>query len=297
MPSCPQFQSFALLRRAVAVLLLSLALEVTAPLPAHSGEAPVRRPLKIYIITDLEGASGVYKFSQTREVDSPLYRPACEYLMGDIAAVVRGLRSAGVEEILVVDGHGTQAFVPHLMEKGARYVTGVPRPGVLWGLDNTYAGLIFVGQHAMAGTADGVLHHTQSSKGENRYWYNGVESGELAQVAAYAAHFGVPPVLVTGDDATCREARKFFGEPCLTVSVKQGLARESAVLLPFEETREALFDAARKVPSVIPLCRPYVIQFPVQARKESLAFDLAFPKGKLVKKEGQIESPLKLFEF
>lgn len=43
--------------------------------------------LKIYIVTDLEGASGVYQFSQTREV-GPLNESAKEYLMGDIAAAI-----------------------------------------------------------------------------------------------------------------------------------------------------------------------------------------------------------------
>jgi len=52
------------------------------------------KPLRIYIVTDLEGASGVYKFTQTREPGHPLGEKAKEYLIGDIAAVVRGLRSA-----------------------------------------------------------------------------------------------------------------------------------------------------------------------------------------------------------
>jgi hypothetical protein len=85
--------------------------------------------LRIYIVTDLEGASGVYQFAQTREPDNPLCEKAKEYLMGDIAAVVRGLRAANVTEIVVLDGHGSQAFVPHLMEPGAKYITGKPRPG------------------------------------------------------------------------------------------------------------------------------------------------------------------------
>src|ERR1035437_432738 len=144
---------------------------------------PTAAQLRIYIVTDLEGASGVYKFAQTREAGTPLGEKAKEYLMGDIAAVVRGLRDAHVTEILVLDGHGAQAFVPHLMARGAKYITGLPRPGPSWGLDESFAGLIQLGAHAMMGTPDGVLCHTQSSRTENRYWYNGVESGELAQCA------------------------------------------------------------------------------------------------------------------
>ncbi len=98
-------------------------------------------------------------------------------------------------EIVVLDGHGSQAFVPHLMEPGAKYITGKPRPGPLTGLDELFDGLIQLGAHAMMGTPDGVLAHTQSSRTENRYWYNGVESGELAQCAAIARHYGVLPII------------------------------------------------------------------------------------------------------
>ena len=212
---------------AVGLIVWAVALPATAQQPAAAA------PKKIYVVTDLEGISGVYKFTQTRETDTPLALQAREYFMGDLAAVVRGLRDGGATEILVLDGHGNQAVIPHLMEPGAKYLTGLPRPPGLHGLDETYAGLVFVGYHAMMGTPDGVLHHTQSSKSENRYWYNGVESGELAQCAAIAAHFGVPPILVTGDEAVCREAKQFFGDACVTVAVKQGVARESAILYPF----------------------------------------------------------------
>jgi len=255
-------------------------------------------PRRIYILTDLEGASGVYQFAQTREPGTPLGEKAKEYLMGDIAAVVRGLRSAGVTEILVLDGHGSQAFVPHLMEPGAKYITGKPRPGPpLYGLDDSFAGLIQLGAHAMMGTPDGVLHHTQSSRGENRYWYNGVESGELAQCAAVAGHYGVPTIMVTGDEATCREADKFFGTNCVTVAVKRGISREAAVLYPFDETRRSLYEGAQRAVAAIPHCQPYKLSLPIQARKEHLVFDSPTAPGRKVSKEGIIEDVTKLLEF
>ncbi len=252
--------------------------------------------IKIYVNTDLEGVSGVYKFAQTREVDTPLNLQAREYFMGDLAAVVRGLRDGGATEILVYDGHGSQAFIPHLMEPGAKYATGKPKPE-MWGVDKTYSGLVLLGFHAMMGTPDGVLNHTQSSKTENRYWYNGVESGELAQVAALAGCYGVPPILVTGDEATCREARQFFGSNCVTVAVKKGIGREAAVLYPFEETRKALYEGAKRAVAAIPHCRPYVLKGPIQARKQWLVLGKEDAEPKLMRKEGVIEDPLRLLDF
>ena len=129
---------------------------------------PVNAQKKIYIITDLEGISGVFKFGQTREKDSPANIQACEYFMDDLSAVIRGLRAGGATEILVVDGHGNQCVIPHMMEPGVKYVTGVPRPGAIWGLDESFVGMVQLGAHAMMGTPDGVLNHTQSSKGEKQ---------------------------------------------------------------------------------------------------------------------------------
>jgi D-amino peptidase len=256
-----------------------------------------KEPLKIYIVTDLEGASGVYKFSQTRDKDSPLNVAACRYLMDDIAAVIRGLRDAGVEQIIVLDGHGNQTVIPDLMTPGATYITGTPRPELTPGLDATCSGMIMVGQHAMMGAPDGVLCHTQNSRGENHYWYNGVESGEIVQNAAIAGHHGVPTIMVTGDEATCREATKFLGPGCVTVAVKRGLAREAAELYPFEETHKSLYEGAKRAVAAIPQCKPFTMTMPIKAKKQWLLFDAENPKGKLMTKEGEITEVLRIYEF
>ena len=262
-----------------------------------SGFFSLTAQIKIFIETDLEGVSGVYKFSQTREKGTPENIQACEYFMGDLAAVVQGLRDGGATEIIIIDGHGNQAFIPHLMVAGAKYVTGKPRPdGNRWSLDKSFSGIVMFGFHAMNGTPDGVLCHTQSSMSENKYWYNGVESGELAQTASVAGYFGVPPILVTGDEATCREARKFFGEGVITVATKEGLAREAAVLYPFEETRKALYEGAKKAIAAIPNCKPYILKTPVNVKEEWLEKESSTIRPKLVTREKVVENPLHLFD-
>jgi D-amino peptidase len=253
--------------------------------------------IKIFIETDLEGVSGVFNFTQTREKGSPENLLACEYFMGDLAAVVRGLRDGGADEIIIIDGHGNQAMVPHLMVPGAVYVTGKPKPdGNHWKLDKSFSGIVMFGFHAMNGTKDGVLCHTQSSKTENKYWYNGVESGELAQTAIIAGHFGVPPILVTGDVATCREAVKFFGSGIVTVATKEGIGREAAALYPFEDTRKALYEGAKRAIAAIPNCKPYIISTPIKAKMEYLDFDPSLPKPRLVGKEWVIPTALQLLD-
>ncbi len=279
-----------------AVLLLGAAARQQPAAPEADRGA---RPVKIYVNTDLEGISGVFKFAQTREKDSPANIQACEYFMGDVAAVVRGLRDGGATEVVVLDGHGSQAVIPHLMAPGAVYITGTPRPGAgnLSELDSSFAGMVMLGFHAMMGTPDGVLNHTQSSRTENRYWYNGVESGELVQNAAIAGHYGVPPILVTGDEATCREAKRFLGDDIVTVAVKKGLARESAVLYPFEETRKALYEGARRAMATIGSRRPYVLKTPIAVKEQFLDLDPSLPKPRLVTREGVARDALHLLSW
>ena len=272
-------------------------LAVLALLAVLAGSSASGAGVKIYIVTDLEGASGVYKFTQTREMQSPHGQEAMAYLMGDIASVVRGLRDAGATDILVVDGHdGGNNFIPHLMEPGAKYVTGTPRP-LSYGLDESVQGVVMVGYHAMMGTSDGVLHHTQSSKSENRYWYNGVESGEIAQEALLAGHYNVPPIMVTGDEAVCREAKKFFGDSCVTVAVKRGISREAAVLYPFTETRQALYEGAKQAVAAIPKCKPYKITLPIKGKLQFLTFGEPGAKPKLVTKEREMPTALDILNF
>lgn len=272
-------------------ILLIISAIVTLMGPASAQ----KKQRKIYLNTDLEGISGVFKFAQTREKDTPLNIQACEYFMGDLAAVIHGLRDGGATEIVVLDGHGSQAVIPHLMDPGATYITGTPRKGPLTELDSTYAGMVMIGFHAMNGTPDGVLHHTQSSKTEAKYWYNGVEWGEMAQNAAIAGYYDVPVLMMSGDEAACREARKFFGDKIVTVATKKGLARESAQLYPFSQTRKALYEGAKRAMTVIPYCKPYKPQYPLNAKKQSLQGD---PKDqRTVSKEGIVNDGLHILNF
>lgn len=254
---------------------------------------------KIYIATDLEGASGVYRFEQTRDRTSPYYREAVDYLMGDIAAAVRGFRDAGAEEIVVLDGHGGgNNFNPALLEPGARYVSGIRSAhSALWPLDKQFAGLVLLGYHAMWGTPDGVLHHTQSSTSERRFWYNGVESGEIVQHAAIAGHQGVPVIMVTGDEATCREARRFLGKAPVTVVTKQGISREGAILRPFAETRAAIYDGAREAFARIRRCRPFRLKLPIRARCQLLVTDARPAQTRLVTHRATLRDVSKIIAF
>jgi D-amino peptidase len=157
--------------------------------------------------------------------------------------------------------------------------------------------MVQLGAHAMMGTPDGVLNHTQSSKSENRYWYNGIECGELVQIALIAGYYDVPTILVTGDEATCREAEHFFGESCVTVAVKEGIAREAAILYSFKETRKALYEGARKSMEALSQCKPYKMDMPIKGKLQYLDLKSDPEDPEIITREAVFEDARDIVKF
>jgi D-amino peptidase len=252
--------------------------------------------MKIFIFADLEGCSGICKFTQTSDkpdskhlppqeamVDYAAYDEARHLLMGDLNACIDGLRDAGVDEIVARDGHGIPYnFVPGEMRSGVRYCVGEWGDPPLGGLEPDCDAIILLGHHAMAGTPDGILCHTQSPARDDHYFYNERETGEIGQEALIAGHFGIPLIMVTGDDAACRETRDFFGDAPVAVSVKTGLSREGALFLPPETARQLIREGAKEAVARLPQCKPYTIDLPIHARlrvKDKAAGDRVRPKA------------------
>ncbi len=261
--------------------------------------------MKIYVCTDMEGISGISTFAQCGR-DPDLYqKEGRPLLMADIAALVEGLLAGGATEIVVGDGHGSGCnFVPELMHPGARYFTGTERPRPASGLDETFDGAILLGYHAMNGTETGMLHHTQSSLAETKYWYNGVESGEIVQSSLVLGHFGVPVVMVTGDVATCEEARRFLGDGIVTVAVKEGWSRQCGVLLAPAKAHELIREGAAECLGRIDGCKPFKMDLPIEGKMVVQNPEYAAKRGEnLGKKVSEntwtavFESPLDIYKF
>jgi len=105
---------------------------------------------------------------------------------------------------------------------------------------------VFVGYHAEAGTAAAILDHTISSAVVHAVRINGLELPELGINAAVAGYFKVPVVMLSGDAAACRQAKAVLGPEIATAEVKEAIGRSAAKLVPQEEARQRLRDAARE---------------------------------------------------
>lgn len=219
--------------------------------------------MRVFIMTDLEGISCVTS-NLVWDSNTSEYREGCIRLMADTNAAVRAAFDAGADEVYVFDGHGSgKNFIPGALDARARHVTDYDEKGIFDGCK----AFLLIGNHAKAGTERAFLDHTQSSKNWYNYYINGKTYGELAQEAAYCGAYGVPVVMISGDDAACREAKEMIeGIEC--AEVKTALGRHSAVALPAEEAERRIYDAAlagiRKAAEI----KPFKVSLPAEIKVE-----------------------------
>lgn len=197
--------------------------------------------MKILMMTDLEGVAGVVSFDTQTSSTGRYYDAARKLLTAEVNAAVDGLIQAGVEEVLVIDGHGPGAISFEDLHPAARLLHG--RPLAPWadlaGVFQAYDAGIMIGQHAMAGVPTGTLNHTQNSRAIDYYQLNGRKIGEIAQFALFCGALGLPMIFLSGDEDACQEAQSFM-PGIVTAPVKQGLGRGSAISLSAPESRRRI---------------------------------------------------------
>jgi D-amino peptidase len=166
--------------------------------------------MRIYISADIEGISGVVSLEQCDQV-SREYQRARHLMTSELSAAVAGAIAGGAQEVLVNDGHGGKKnLVIEELDPRARLVTGDPKPlTMMAGIDRSFAGAMLVGYHSRA-CSRGVLNHTVSGR-IRRFTVNGREVGEAGMNAGIAGYFGVPVIMVSGDDILEQEVRDFPG--------------------------------------------------------------------------------------
>jgi D-amino peptidase len=98
------------------------------------------------------------------------------------------------------------------------------------GIDASFAAVIFIGYHTSTSSLTGVRAHTISSALLTRVAINGTSMSEAGINAAIAAQFGVPVVMITGDDQIVAESKQRLG-PIEGVAVKRAVGFHSAATL------------------------------------------------------------------
>lgn len=165
---------------------------------------PIERP-RVLIITDMEGVGGVYDADEQLLPGQRRFEESRKYLIGEVNAAVQGALRGGAREVVVWDGHDdSRTLSISDLPVGAQLIQGTPTPADYYLEDRLYDGILFIGQHAMAGTKNGILAHSQSFSIQS-ISINGKPVGELGQVAAIAGYFNIPVIMLSGDQAACDE--------------------------------------------------------------------------------------------
>ncbi len=188
--------------------------------------------MKLLIACDMEGISGVVNWDHVTPGHAE-YQRFRRIMTQDVNAAIAGAAAAGATEFLVTDGHwsGSNILVEEL-DPRAVLNCGSPSPmSMASGADAGVDAAFFIGYHARIGTPNAVLDHTWSSRRVANLWINGRLTGEFGLNAAVCGHYGVPALLISGDQSVCAEAREWVGE-IETVQVKRASGRESASVLP-----------------------------------------------------------------
>jgi len=226
---------------ACSLIVASAVLLVPGALTAQEG-------LKIYISADMEGVVGTVTDEQLGPSGFE-YERARRWMTEEVNAAIRGARAAGATEIVVSDSHGNgQNLLLDELPEDITVIRSWPRPlAMMAGIDETFDGAIFIGYHASTDNSEGVRAHTMSSARLTSVKLNGAPVPETGINAAIAGHFGVPVIMLSGDDVIANEATALLGD-VETAVVKQAYGFHSAeTLMPAAAYRLIEETAARAV--------------------------------------------------
>ncbi len=234
--------------------------------------------MKILIASDMEGITGVVNWDQVTPGHYE-YTRFRKLMTEDVNAAVRGAFEAGAQEVIVADGHwnGTNILIEEL-DPRARLNASTSAPlSMMQGIDETVNGVIFVGYHARQGSQHAILDHTWSSKCVADVWLNDVLVGEYGLNAGLAGYFGVPVIMVTGDQTACAQTAELIGD-LEQVVVKQATGRFSAECLAPAVTQRMITEGARRAVQRLKrgnVPEPLVFETPVVVTVDFMTSDMA----------------------
>lgn len=243
--------------RILATLMFLLALA-----SIDAGAQP--KKMKIYISADMEGVVGAVTGDQLSPSGFE-YQRFREFMTQEVNAAIKAAFEAGATEIVVSDSHGNaQNLLIEKLPQNITLVRGFPRPLVMMqGIDETFDGVIFLGYHSSTVNPEGVRAHTMSSARLADVKLNGVSVSEGGFNAAIAGHFGVPVIMVSGDDAAVDEVSKMLGDVEGAV-VKWNYGFHSAKTMMPEPAYALIREKVKKAVGRIGDFKPYRVETPVK---------------------------------
>jgi D-amino peptidase len=158
----------------------------------------------------MEGTAGVVDWDQCR-VGGHNYEYYTDLVTQEVNAAIEGAMEGGATEFVVNDSHGKMANLkPDALAGSASYLSGRYKPMyMMQGLDASFDAVFFVSYHGSMSSRASTLSHTYFPAALGEVTINGEVTGEAGINALVAQAYGVPIVLVTGDETTAAETARF----------------------------------------------------------------------------------------
>jgi D-amino peptidase len=241
--------------RAICFCLVVLSVAITVR---------AQQRLKIYISADMEGITGVVTGEQLGPTGFE-YARFREFMTQEVNAAIEAARAAGATDIVVSDSHGNgQNLLLEKLPRDILLIRSWPRPLMMMqGIDETFAGVIFIGYHTATTNSQGVRAHTISSARLADVRLKGVSVSEAGLNAAIAGQFNVPVIMVSGDDAVVKETQALLGNVEGAV-VKWASGFHSAKTLMPEAGQQLIREKVKNAMARIKDFKPYKLAAPVQ---------------------------------
>lgn len=215
--------------------------------------------MKIFISIDMEGISGLTYWKESEEKIG-------KFMTDEVLSVIDGIRDFDRNcEILVCDSHsyGRNLDIKRIYED-VKIVSGYPREFYMISqIDESFDAGMFIGYHAPVGSKDGEMDHTYSSSTIFEVKINGQVVGEAEINGAFLGEYGVPVVLISGDDKLKNFSQRFFPQTNFVVT-KESLGRFSAKLYHPDYVHKILREEAKKALENIKNVKPLKFEKPIE---------------------------------
>lgn len=244
-------------RHALALLVGTVAL--AAPAATHGQDG-----LKVYISADMEGVTGAVTGDQLGPTGFE-YQRFRQIMTNEVLAAIEAARAMGATDFLISDSHGNgENLLIEQLPPDVELIRSWPRPLMMMeGIDESFDAAILLGYHTSTTNTRGVRAHTFSSANLTAVRLNGIEMLEASVSAAIAGDFGVPVVMISGDDAVVEEARRVVGDMEGAV-VKWSLGFHSARTLMPEAGYREIGARVRAALGRLDDFRPYRLEGPLE---------------------------------
>lgn len=227
--------------------------------------------MKLFISIDMEGIWGL---SSWRESQEAISRYMTNELNLILSIIFKHNKNA---EIYIADSHSLgENLIVNDLPKNVHVIRGFPRSTYMMsGLDNSFSGVFLIGYHAPIGFNPGVMDHTYSSSTFYKITINGKIVGEAEINGMLAAYYGVPVLLISGDDILHSFSQKNFPETQFVIT-KKAISRFAAEMIPYDELVKRYENAIKKALESIGKVKPLDLRPPYTIEVELIDTSSAY---------------------